>query len=337
MADKQNRRIRYSNVLQKIRNFLLSKKSREFLIFLFFVFVSFSFWLLQVLNDDYETELAIPVKMKNVPENVVMTSALPSELRIGVKDRGTVLVNYMLGQTFYPVVIDFTEYAYKGNHVQIPSSMLTKRIVGQLNQSTKVSAVKPDTLEFIYTQGKGKKVPVKLQGEVKAERQYYISDIFYSPDSVMVYAPRDILDTLTTAYTRPVMIENVSDTMRRRLDIMPIKGARFVPDYNDVSVMVDVYSEKTLEVPVRGIGFPKDKVLRTFPSKVQVSFQVGLRHFKEVQSDDFAVEVDYEDLVNGTNEKCTPVLNVLSPYVNHARMNMKEIDFIIEQQNVLYE
>ena len=62
-----------------------------------------------------------------------------------------------------------------------------------------------------------------------------------------------------------------------------------------------------------------------------------MKHFKDVQSDDFAVEVDYKDLVNGTNEKCTPVLNVLSPYVNHARMNLEEIDFIIEQQNVLYE
>lgn len=321
----------------KIRNFLLSKKSREFLIFLFFVFVSFSFWLLQVLNDDYETDLAIPVRLKNVPENVVMTSELPSELRIGVKDRGTVLVNYMLGQTFYPVVIDFAEYAYKGNHVQIPSSMLTKRIAGQLNQSTHISAVKPDTLEFIYTQGEGKKVPVKLQGVVKTERQYYISEILYSPDSVMVYAPRNILDTLTTAYTRPVMIENISDTVRRRLDIMPIKGARFVPTYNDVSVMVDVYAEKTVEVPVRGIGFPSNEVLRTFPSKVPVTFQVGLKHFKEVQADDFAVEVNYKDLINGTHEKCTPELKVLSPSVTRARLNIKEIDFIIEQQNFLNE
>ena len=31
------------------------------LIFLFFVFVSFSFWLLQVLNDDYESDRDIPV------------------------------------------------------------------------------------------------------------------------------------------------------------------------------------------------------------------------------------------------------------------------------------
>ena len=68
MFDKQNMHLRYLRTLEKIRSFLLSKKSREFLIFLFFVFMSFSFWLLQVLNDDYETELRIPLKMKNVPE-----------------------------------------------------------------------------------------------------------------------------------------------------------------------------------------------------------------------------------------------------------------------------
>ena len=43
MFDNQNIRTRYSRTLQKIRDFLLSKRSREFLIFLFFVFVSFCF------------------------------------------------------------------------------------------------------------------------------------------------------------------------------------------------------------------------------------------------------------------------------------------------------
>lgn len=79
MFDKQNIRVKYLKSVEKIRSFLLSRKSREFLIFLFFVLVSFSFWLLQVLNDDYETELSIPLKMKNVPENVVITTELPKE------------------------------------------------------------------------------------------------------------------------------------------------------------------------------------------------------------------------------------------------------------------
>ena len=309
---------------------MLSKESREFLIFLFFVFVSFSFWLMQVLNDDYETELTIPVRMKNVPENVVMTSVLPTEIRVGVKDRGTVLANYMLGQTLFPVTIDFSDFAHKGNHVQIPTSLLAKRITSQLNQSTKISAFKPDTLEYIYTQGSGKMLPVKLQGTVRPERQYYISDTIYSPDSVMVYAPKSILDTLAVAYTLPVDIEHVSDTTRRKVDIMPIKGARFTPSSNEVTLLVDIYAEKTVELPVLGVGFPENETLRTFPSKVQVTFQVGLSHFKEITADHFRVEVPYKDLQEGMSEKCNPVLHVFSSQVNHVRMSPQEVDYIIE-------
>lgn len=334
MFDKLNIRRRYSKIIQKIRDFLLSKKSREFLIFLFFVAISTFFWLLQVLDEEYETELKVRLRMKNVPENVVMTSELPSELQVMVKDRGTALANFIFKKNLYPITLDFTEYVGKGNHVRILSSELTKRIAGQLSQSTKVLTIKPDTLEFIYTQGKGKKVPVRLQGEVKPEREFYISGITYSPDSVMVYAPKAVLDTLTAAYTEPVVEDEVSEPLHRRVKFASIKGVRFMPSYSDVTLAVDVYAEKKLEVPVRGVGFPADKVLRTFPSKVQVTFQVGLSHFKDITADDFAVEVSYKDLKNNTDEKCQPELIVLSQHVTHARITPNEIDYIIEQQAV---
>ena len=334
MFDKQNIRVQYLRTLEKIRSFLLTKKSREFLIFLFFVFVSFFFWLLQVLNDDYETELSMPLRLKNVPENVVLTSELPSELKLGVKDRGTVLVNYFLGQTMYPFSLDFEEYQDKGNQIRILSSSLGKRVASQLNQSTKLVSIKPDTLEIFYTRGEGKKVPVRLRGEVKAERQYYISNTIFSPDSVMVYAPKEILDTITAAYTEPLYIEQMADTTRRRVGLMPVKGAKFMPLYSDITFLVDVYSEKTVEVPVVGINFPEDKVLRTFPSKVHVAFQIGLSQFKNVTADDFVVVIDYNQLREETGDKCKPVLMRSPANVNYARISPQEIDYIIEQKIV---
>ena len=332
MFDKENIRLRYLRTLEKIRSFLLAKESREFLIFLFFVFVSFCFWLLQVLNDDYETEFSVPLRMKNVPENVVLTSDFPKELKIGVKDRGTVLVNYLLGQTLYPVTIDFEDYADKGNQIRIPSQVLSKRITGQLNQSTKLSTIKPDTLELIYTRGQAKKVPVKLRGEVKAERQYYISDILFFPDSVMVYAPKEILDTITAAYTEALYVEQIADTTRQHISLMPVRGARFTPSRGDVTFLVDMYSEKMVEVPVHGINFPDDKVLRTFPSKVHVTFQIGLSQFKSITENDFKVVVDYHELNEEKSDKCKPVL-IQSPLnINHIRVSPQEIDYIIEQK-----
>lgn len=337
MFDKQNIRVQYLKISERIRNFLLSKKSREFLVFLLFVFLSSSFWLLLVLNDEYETEVTIPFRMKNVPENVVLTSELPQELKVGVKDRGTVLVNYLLGQTFYPVTVDFEDYADRGNQVRFLSRSLDKRISSQLNQSTKLLSVKPDTLELIYTRAKAKKVPVRLRGEVKAERQFYISDIVYSPDSVMVYAPNEILDTITAAYTENLYLEQVADTTHRRVNLKPVKGARFTPSYNDVTFYVDIYSEKSVEVPVIGVNFPDDKTLRTFPSKVQVTFQVGLSQFKYVTEENFKVVVDYNTLEGNGNEKCKLHLLEIPANVIHTRINPKEIDYIIEQKVYSYD
>ena len=101
MFDRKNIKRYYLILVRKIRNFLLSAKSREFLIFLFFVFVSLCFWFLQTMKTRNQTEFKIPVRLKNVPKEVVMTSELPDEIRVKVEDRGTVLLNYMLGRTFF--------------------------------------------------------------------------------------------------------------------------------------------------------------------------------------------------------------------------------------------
>ena len=332
MFDKQNIHLHCLEISKRIKDFLFAKKSREFLIFLFFMFVSFSFWLLQVLNDDYETEYTIPLRMKNVPDNVVLTSELPSEMKITVKDRGTVLVNYSWGQRLLPVTLDFAEYSDKGSQVRIPAMSLAKNVSAQLSQSSKLLVIKPDTLEFIYTKGTAKTVPVRICGSITPERQYYVSDTIFSPDSVKVYAPKAILDTITAAYTQPVNFKEVSDTLKERVFISLVKGARFIPDYSDLTLKVDVFAEKTVDVPVVGVNFPHDKVLRTFPSKAKVTFQIGLSRFMEVGPEDFLVVVDYNDLQNEDGDKCKLQLKDMPKGVNHVRVNPKEMEYIIEQK-----
>lgn len=284
MFERRDIKYIYLKFSKKIRNFLLSEKSREFLIFLFFFLIASGFWLLQTLNNDYEAEFSIPVRLKEVPNDVVITSEPSSELRIKVKDRGTVLLNYMLGKSFFPVNLNFNDYSARNNHVRIYSSEFEKKIMSQLNVSTRLISVKPDTLEYIYSTGKSKRVPVKMQGKVTAARQYYLSDTIYSPDSVLVYAPVAILDTITTAYTRKVDLSNIADTLTHHVALAEVKGAKFIPNAVDLTFPVDMYTEKTVEVPLHGVNFPADKVLRTFPSKVQITFQVGYHNFYKIEA-----------------------------------------------------
>lgn len=327
----KNIRYFYTKVQRKIKNFLLSDKSREFLVFLFFFVVSTGFWLLQTLKNDYETEFTIPLRLKGVPNDAVLTSELPSELKIQIKDKGTVLLNYMLGQSFYPLTLDFDTYKNRGNHVRIYARELEKKILSQLNASTRLLAIKPDTLEFIYSRGKAKKVPVLLQGNISTSPQYYLTDTIYSQDSVIVYAPKSILDTLQYARTEPLNLNNLTDTTRQTLSLAKIKGVKFVPNSVNILLPIDLITEKTLEIPLIGVDFPADKILRTFPSKVKVTFQVGLNYFKDIHPDDFILEVPYNELLNNNSEKYKVKIKSMPAGVSHIRISPAEIDYLIEQ------
>lgn len=337
MFDRRNIRRIYLNITEKTKDFLLSDKSREFFVFLFFFFVAGGFWLLQTLNNDYEAEFSIPVRLRGVPNNTMITSEPASELRIKVKDKGTVLLNYMLGKSFYPISLDFSDYKDAGNHVRVYASQFEKKVLSQLSVSTRLLSMKPDTLEYIYATGVSKLVPVKLAGTVSAGRQYYLSDTVFSPDSVLAYAPEGVLDTITAAYTQHVELENISDTLKQQVSLLTRRGVKFVPASIEMMLPVDIYTEKTVEVPLHGINFPADKVLRAFPSKVQVTFQVGLSRFRQITADDFHMNVSYEELLRLGSDKYTVKLKNVPEGVSQVRFNPEQVYFLIEQITSHYD
>lgn len=319
------------NTKDKVRDFLLTEKCREFLIFLFFVAISFGFWMLQTLDGNFETEFTIPLRLKDVPKDVVITSDLQDEVRVKVEDRGTVLLNYMLGRSFLPISINFSDYENSSSRVVLPYEDLRKRVSSQLNSTTKLLSVYPDSIGFVYSQGKFKKVPVSVSGKITPGIQYYISDIKLSPDSVIVYAPAEVLKTVQTAYTMPLDCEDLTENTSLRTSLKKIDGAKYDPSFCDVSVSVDMYSEKTVEVPVVGIGFPVNKTLRTFPSKVKVTFKVGLSGYSSVNADDFFIGVKYSDLLKTSKDNIDLVVTTTNPNVSNIRVVPSSVDYLIEE------
>ena len=333
MSAKRDIRVLVQRTLRTIRNFLLSPKSREFLLFLFFLIVAFFFWTLQKLNDTYEAELNIPIRLKNIPPNVIMTMLPPNEVRVQIKDRGTVLFNYMIGRNFYPIILDYEELKNEKGHIHVESSSYQKEIASQLMSTTQINAIKPNSFDIIYTQGKGKKVPVIAQNQIETEKQYYISNTKIQPDSVLVYAPQEILDTITAAYTNHFICTQVTDTIRRSEKLLNVPGTKFIPDKVDLTICTDMYTEKKVDVPIHPVNFPPDKALKTFPSKVSLTFQVGLARFKSITEKDFLITVTYDELLKCNSDKYQVKLKTTPEDINYIRIEPPEVDFIIEQLN----
>ena len=130
-----------------VKNFLLSNINKQLFTFMFFLTLSAIFWLILTLNEDYEKELKIPVRIVNLPRNVMLTSASIDTVRATVNDKGWVLLNYMFGEYKQQVKIDFKSYDKTYGKGIVPNADLKRAIEQCLESSSKVTAVKPEKLE----------------------------------------------------------------------------------------------------------------------------------------------------------------------------------------------
>ena len=131
-----------------------------------------------------------------------------------------------------------------------------KKILSQLNVSSKILSIKPDTLEYIYSEGKSKLVPVRLQGKVTAGLQYYVSDTICNPDSVLVLCSgRNFGYDYNCLYPKNKSGEYFGYHSATS-SLTSVKRRKFVPSSVEMTFPVDIYTEKTVEVPLHGINFP---------------------------------------------------------------------------------
>ena len=203
----------------------------------------------------------------------------------------------------------------------------------QLSASTKVAGVKTDRLEFFYNYGECKKVPVEWSGRVVPEDLYFISEVHYLPDSVTIYSTRDKLDSIKVIQTEQLNYTNFRDTLLVTCHTKAIKGVKVVPSNLKVQFITDVLTEESIDnIPIIGINMPEGKVLRTFPSKVGVSFVTGVRQFKRLSPKDFYVVVDYDEIKDHPSEKCNVYLRRYPNGVSRATLKLRQVDYLIENE-----
>ena len=320
----------------KWKDSLFGAKSHEVLVFCFFLAVSFGFWLLQALNETLEREVQVAVELENVPDDIVIIDSLPSAIGVTLHDRGLTLARHSFSSLFRPnsVEIDFTKYETGKNdaEVYITSSDIQRMLRSVFPASTKIQTVRPDTLRFAYNHGLSRTLPVKLAGSLKASRQNYIQSVRIEPDSVRVFAPASILDTMHAVYSDAFVLDELRQTGIFQIAMRKQKLLKYEPAQVSIMVGVGYYTEKSIKVPVIGLNFPADKKLRTFPAQVSITFRVESGRYHAVTAEDFVLATTYEELLENTEStKLLLHLKTVPEGVSDVRISPQEVDYLIEQ------
>ncbi len=326
------RRNLFSTIFKTIRNSLFHIVNKEFLIFLFFLALSSIFWIMLAMNDSYEIELRYPIRLTGIPKSVIITDTNSDTLRITVKDKGYTLVKYIYDEDIKSIDLPYSSITKHNGCGSISANELNKIVLAEFDNSTKIVSIKPDRYVFYYNYGTHRHLPVKLNGNVTPDASYYLTKIEFSPKSVDVYGSQRTLDSMKYVLTEKLSIHNLRDTIVRSVKLADIKGIKCVPSQIKMTVYPDVLTEENFEVPIQAQNMPDGKTLRTFPSRIKVSFTVGAAMFRTIRPEMFKVVVDYNDLIANPSEKCSLKVVAAPHGVRNIHTDIQQVDYLIEEQ-----
>jgi YbbR domain-containing protein len=228
-------------------------------------------------------------------------------------------------------MVDCRDYKPVNGRVVIAGASLEELLGGMLSSSAHIQSVSPDTIQYYLAPSVGRRLPVRLTGSITSDASHVIGSQSLTPDSITVHAPRNVLDTMKCVYTEPVAFDNLSDSVSAEVAlVLPQRGVLFEPESARLSVQVTPYVEKSFELPVEGWLMPRDAVVKTFPSKATVTFQVSLEQFHAITPEQFKLAVSYTELNADDGGKAHLQLIQKPDDIRSISISPAEVDYVIE-------
>lgn len=300
------------------------------------VIIATGFWFLNALSKTYTVDIVAPVHYVNFPNNKTLSNNLPEQFDLTIEAHGFTILRHKLSLLVMPLefnVNDLTNNRMtksKKSNFAFPTRQFLSELSYQLSNEVKILSMNPDTLFFKFGQMGQKRVKVKPVVQVKLKKQYQISgDIETIPDSVTVNGPQSALDTLRFAYTKAQRFNAVDQTIQSEALVSPIKELYFEQQVVKLNIPVEEYTEAQQSVPIGLINQPVNANVKLFPSKVKISFLVGLSRFSEIHPEDFKLTVSYEDIIEG-KQRLKIKAESTPAFLYELKITPEEIEYLIE-------
>ena len=329
------------NIEDNIKKFLNKrnlKADRRLIVFLFFVALATLFWFLNQLEEEYVTEISLPVRYTNFPSDKILANELPNHFELRVRGYGYKLLEYKISNKFLPYTIDVNSLTLR-MHAQSSyakffslTSLLSQDIEDQISSELEIVSIRPDTLFFEFADRIFKKVPVVSDLSAVPAAQYMIrGKIQFSPDSIIVSGADPIIDTIDRVYTKTSELVDLSDDYQDEIQLKRISNVKFSEDEVKVNINIEKFTEASQIIPLNVINVPDTLVVRTFPKDITVTYHVALSDYEKVVPQLFEMVVDYNEGSNPENKLSISILN--SPeYIRSLRFSPKKVEYIIERR-----
>ncbi|MBQ6770043.1 MAG: YbbR-like domain-containing protein [Bacteroidales bacterium] len=283
------------------------KNKRSILTFLVFLAMSTALWLLIKLSEDYTTQTLFGVTIVDVPAEKWLASDAPTvKLSLDINGFHTLRLT-TIREGKRNVTLSLADVPYRlenGNTYSFSSQYVAEKVADLLGVNASDITMNDAKVYFNLVPLKSKPVPVELQADIKAARQYGVYGIpILDPAMVTVFGPEDVIDTVRTVKTELLTLSNASESFSAMVPLLLRDGqVQCATKEVKASIRVEKFTETEVMVP---IALPDTLRLRLFPDAMTVKCLVAIKDFGSLTPDNFSAVFDAQQF-----EARQPLLDV---------------------------
>ncbi|MFP5079614.1 YbbR-like domain-containing protein [Pedobacter sp. JCM 36344] len=304
---------------------------KRFLVLIACLLLAIGAWLFMALNKKYVYTSKTVLYYKNFPQKKAFHPLQSDTVDLQVEGTGWQLLFARLRVKPQSISINLEKLNTR-NYVLFAEQLVN--VNRQLETSQKIISVNPDTLYFDFTLRTVKRVPVKLMSNISFVKQYGISDdIEIIPEYITLSGPQDKLEKINVWPTDTLTLKNVQATSVTRVSVAQnkMKNVNIFPSSAEVTIPVDEFTEKTMEIPVKIINNKDYYNIKLYPKKVKVTFLIALSKYQQTNETYIDAVVDLDEWKILNHNKLRVSLSRFPDFCKLVSIVPDKLDFIIEK------
>jgi len=299
-------------------------------IFITSLILSAILWVSLNLNQQYEIEKNIPVKI-DVNKPYAVSGNIPLNVEVKFRGIGWSLIRLF---TSFNLVLNYNINAKRNeNIIIITKDYITNNFAFAENLT--ITHVFPETL-YVKTDKYEEKY-LKLQPRVNIdckEGYQVVGKTILEPDSIKVGGSVELLNSLKYLPTKDEHFNNINSNITKIISVSDTLSNIIWHSQNEVklSVNVELSAEKELngiEIIIQGV--PEDKEVLLIPQAVNIRLRGGVNQLAGVDNTNVKAVLNFNAIMSDLTGSVVPVL-ILPDGCTASRVLPEKIQYIIKKK-----
>jgi YbbR domain-containing protein len=267
-------------------------------------------WFHVATEKVYEHTKSFPLKISNIPEELILSKEVPQEVQVKIRGKGKDLLKLLLTEkkNLQIDIGDFrvgeNSYSIKPQDIPLPEGL-----------DLKVEEIlSPKSIKISLDRLMEKKVPIHSQITILPEEGYLlIGEAGLQPQEVVISGPRGLVAKITSIETEKKVLEKVSVPVSDRVGLTLPKGYNLNLSLEEVNFWADIQKaveKEVSSVPVEAVNLPRGRKVTIQPDSIKVMILGGENVVNRLTKDQIKVTVDCARVKRDKETKLLPFVKL---------------------------